>query len=92
MPGGIGKVNMGAMESQLNRNMKAAKTKERMRAKAEASKMAKEANIESTNLMDTQPKISEEQIISVFSTGEKVEKTPRGLQPPSNKKGKKSKK
>jgi len=91
MPGGMGKVNMGAMESQINRNMKAAKTKERMRAKAEASKAAKESNLNINNLNETNPKITEEQIISVFTTGEKVEKTPRGSQPP-NKKGKKSKK
>jgi hypothetical protein len=88
--GGMGKVNMGAMESQLNRNMKAAKTKERMRAKAEASKATKDAV---NNLAQTQsqtvPQLTEEQIISVFTTGETVEKTPRGAKPPiqnSNKK------
>jgi hypothetical protein len=37
-----GKVNTNAMESQLNKNMKAALNKERMRAKVEASRLAKE--------------------------------------------------
>jgi hypothetical protein len=94
MPGGMGKVNMGAMESQLNRNMKAAKTKERMRAKAEASKAAKEmsSNMNTNSFMENQPKMTEEQIISVFSTGEKVEKTPRGAQPVNKKQKSKNKK
>lgn len=92
MPGGMGKVNMGAMESQLNRNMKAAKTKERMRAKAEASRAAKESVSNLNNFMENQPKITEEQIISVFSTGEKVEKTPRGAQPQVKKQKSKNKK
>lgn len=88
MPGGMGKVNMGAMESQLNRNMKAAKTKERMKAKAEASRSAKESIINNNNNIQQQPQLTEEQIISVFSTGEKVEKTPRGTQPPNKKSNK----
>jgi RNA 3'-terminal phosphate cyclase len=39
---GGGKVNTKAMESQLNNRMKLAKTKERIRAKAEANAIAKE--------------------------------------------------
>lgn len=88
------KINMGAMEAQLNRNMKTAKMKERIRAKAEANAKAKEQ--ESTafcNMSDAQQKINDEEILKTFSTGEKVEKTPRGAKPPTpqtnNKKGKK---
>ena len=84
MPGlGKGaKMNMGAMEAQLNRNMKTAKMKERMRAKAEAKQTGFCNMSESNN--NSNP-ISEEEILKIFSTGEKVEKTPRGAKPPSTK-------
>ena len=74
------KMNMGAMEANLNKNMKAAKMRERMQAKVEANKA--EAN-KSTKTQDqtSKPTISEEDIIKIFSTGEKVEKTPRGAKP-----------
>jgi len=44
----------------------------------------------STNSLKEQTNLSDEQIISIFSTGEKVEKTPRGSKPiePNKKKGK----
>lgn len=89
------KINMGAMEAQLNRNMKTAKMKERMRAKAEANAKAREqASTAFCNMSDAQPqpqqKISDEEILKIFSTGEKVEKTPRGAKPPQpSKNGKK---
>jgi len=87
------KLNMGAMEAQLNRNMKNAKLKERIRAKAQANANAKmAANIASSNANSSQttPSLSEEELLKIFSTGEKVEKTPRGAKPPQkNKKGKK---
>lgn len=76
-----GKMNMGAMKSQLGKNMKMAQMKERMKAKAETNKMA---------TATAQP--------TVFSTGETVEKTPRGAKPEvsvntnTNKKKKKGKK
>ena len=96
------KVNMGAMEAQMNKNMNAAKMRERMKAKATANATAKETksneakastNVSKDNL------ISDEELIKIFSTGEKVERTPRGAKPPTNtnttnglKKKKKSKK
>ena len=74
-----GKMNMGAMEAQMNKNMKAAKMRERMQTKvqtqANKSKPADTTTISS-------PMISEEEIIKIFSTGEKVEKTPRGTKQP----------
>lgn len=91
--GGLGKVNMGAMESQLNRNMKTAQMKERMKAKAESSKISKMNNTTASNVVNNDPILTEEQIISVFSTGEKVDKTPRGQKNENNsKKAKKTKK
>jgi hypothetical protein len=86
-----GKLNMGAMEAQLNRNLKTAKMKERMRNKAENKKP--QQTQPSSNIANST--INEEEIIKVFSTGEKVERTPRGTKPPeqpSSNKKKKSKK
>lgn len=98
MPGlGKGsKLNVGAMEANLNRNMKTAKTKERIRAKAMANAAARAtsvSNVSSATFTETKPQISEEEILAIFSTGEKVEKTPRGAKPPvSTKNLKKNKK
>ena len=89
------KINMGAMEAHLNRNMKTAKMKERIKSKAEANAKAKEQDADSSSTMDAKPAISEEELLKIFSTGEKVEKTPRGAKPPpqntNNSSGKKKK-
>ena len=96
--GGNGKVNMGAMESQLNRNMKTAQMKERIRAKAEVNRILREKmeqeklaqqhiNVSTTSVSCEQG-VNDEELISIFSTGEKVEKTPRGAKPTQNKKKK----
>lgn len=99
--GGKGaKMNMGAMEAQMNKNLKAAKMRERMKAKAEASNLAKTQQMSSVdtpsnNIVYQNAPLTEEQLISVFSTGEKVERTPRGAKPPTQEslpsKGKKKK-
>ena len=80
-----GKINMNAMEAQLNRNMGAAKMKERMKAKAEHKAREKELNSQSTAYNNTNLNtngLTDEDLIKVFSTGEKVERTPRGAKPP----------
>ncbi len=90
---GGGKVNTAAMESQLNKRMKTAQMKERMRAKAEANSQAKAQT--ATAAAPVQPTISEEEIIKIFSSGEKAERTPRSAKPTQStgdKKKKKSKK
>jgi len=99
MGGMAKKMNMGAMESQLNRNMKTAKMKERMREKAENITKMKESGFCNMNeTTSNNNKLSDEEIFKIFSTGEKVEKTPRGTNPnningnTSNKKQKKNKK
>ena len=71
------KMNMGAMEAQMNKNMKMAKMKERMRAKVATPKTT-------TPAVPDKPVLSEEEIIKIFSTGEKVERTPRGAKPTTN--------
>ena len=81
------KINMGAMEAQLNKNMKNAQMKERIRAKAAAVAQAK-AEAKAKHDSPNEKTISEEEILKIFSTGEKVEKTPRGTKPPLNKKKK----
>jgi len=79
-----GKVNYGAMEAELNKKMRTAKMKERMKAKAEMNKMAK--NVQATQMQQTQqkPSISDEELIALFSKGEKAEKTPRNANPINN--------
>jgi len=74
-----GKMNMGAMKSQLDKNMKMAQMKERMKAKAESNKMAKET--QNANGNATTNANANANANTVFSTGETVEKTPRGTKP-----------
>ena len=85
-----GKVNTAAMEANLNQKMKIAKTKERIRAKAEANAKAKlEQQIleQQQKLTTKEPNITEEELVKIFSSGDKVERTPRGDK--KKKKGKK---
>jgi hypothetical protein len=102
--GGLGgKVNVGAMEAQMKKNLQMAKTKERMRANAEANRKAKmdpfaQKSPSSSQNVVSAPSLTEEELIKIFSTGEKGEKTPRNANPHSlkssntDKKKKKSKK
>ena len=64
-----GKLNTSAMEAQLQRNLKLAQQKERMKTKLDANKLAKEN--EKTNqsfIPDTSvPKMSDEELIQIFS-------------------------
>lgn len=63
---GKGKVNVGAMESALNKNLKMAKMRERMKAKVEQKQASANASTSNSN---------------VFSVGEKAEKTPINARP-----------
>lgn len=81
--GGKGKVNVGAMEGMLNKNLKAAKMKERMKATMQKNIIAKEMmeKIKQEHLNKqhlAKPSITDDDLISIFTTGDKVEKTPRG--------------
>jgi hypothetical protein len=78
--GKSGKVNYGAMEAELNKKMRNAKMKERMKAKAEMNKLAKNIQEQQQAEQVTQkPAISEEELIALFSKGEKAVKTPRNV-------------
>ena len=79
-----GKVNVGAMEAQLNRNLKNAQLKERIRAKAEANKKAQETHFPASVPISSNEGLTDEQLISIFSSGEKPEKTPRNAKPSSS--------
>jgi hypothetical protein len=79
-----GKVDVNAMEAQLNKNMKMMKTKERMRATVEANRLAKLNQQQQSSNESLPNPVSDEELVKIFSTGEKVEKTPRN----SNKKKK----
>lgn len=67
--------------------------KERIRAKAEVNRILRE-KMEQEKLSQQHANVSceqvinDEELISIFSTGEKVEKTPRGAKPTQNKKKK----
>ena len=90
MAGMNGKVDLGAMEARLNNKMKMAKTKERIRAKAQATaqtKLFQEAT--KAALAEQKPAVSEEEILKLFQSEEKVERTPRIQK--SGKKGKNNK-
>jgi hypothetical protein len=79
------KINMGAMEAQLNKNMKTAKMRERMKARAQAQASQSSLGTAQTSAeTPVKPALSEEELIKIFSTGEKVERTPRGAKPSSN--------
>lgn len=83
--GGLGgKVNVGAMEAQLNKSMKLAQTKERIKAKSAANQKARNSLAQTQLPIPDTPTISEEEIIKIFSTGEKVDKTPRNTNQPKN--------
>lgn len=94
---GGAKPNMGAMEAQLERNLKNAKMKERLAAKAESNRAAKEqeAKQKASQVTETleEARLREEKLLEIFNAGEKAERTPRGAQPqPKPVKKKKGKK
>jgi hypothetical protein len=82
---GGAKPNMGAMEAQLERNLKNAKMKERLAAKAESNRAAKERDAKQKAEQPTETleeaRLREEKLLAIFSAGEKAERTPRGAQP-----------
>ena len=61
-----------------------------MKSKAEKNS-AERANTGFCNMSDAKPAVSEEEIVNIFSTGEKVERTPRGAKPPPTSSNKKKK-
>lgn len=83
------KLNTGAMEAQLNKNLKMAQMKERIKTNANKKKNAVPVP---TCPITTGAGMTDEQLISIFSTGENVEKTPRGAKPSTDNNNNKKKK
>ena len=75
-----GKVNVNAMESQMQKNLKMAQMKERMKKKAESSQQSQQTQQPFTHASSAAP-LTDEQLFSVFSKGEKSEKSMRGDKP-----------
>jgi hypothetical protein len=102
MMGGMGggnnksKVNIGAMQSHLQRNMKLSQMKERMQQKLKAQQQQQQrdaaltATTQSANTSSNGVKPALQS--QVFSTGEVVERTPVEAPRPSNSNKKKKKK
>ena len=96
--GGMGgKVNMGAMEANLNQKMKQAKENEKLIAKAQARSKAKAEEQLLQEQMQQQaqqkPPLTEQELQDlIFSLEEKPERTPRGSKPTSKKGGAKHQK
>jgi hypothetical protein len=92
--GGLGKVNAGAMGAQMERKLKMAQQKERIRAKAEANALRRQ--MEQTQSVaseqKSQPTTTDEELMKLFSSGEKLEKTPRGTNSQKINNGNKKKK
>ena len=95
--GGKSKVNIGAMQSHLQRNMKLSQMKERMQQKLKAQQQQRDAalaaatqpvNTNSNNSNGVKPAPQSQ----VFSTGEVVERTPVEAPRPSNSNKKKKNK
>ena len=88
---GGAKPNMGAMETQLERNLKTAKMKERLAAKAETNRAAKQKADQQPKVTETleEARLREEKLLSIFNSGEKAERTPRGAQPQPQTQGQK---
>jgi hypothetical protein len=87
------KVNVNAMESQLNKNIKHAKMKERIKAKLEAkhAKQELEKLLQKQNAGQSETEtqtLTDEELVKIFRAGDKPEKTPR-IPKNKNKKNKK---
>jgi hypothetical protein len=84
MPGGMGgggaggKVNFGAMQSQLNKNMKQAQMRERLLKKVQDKQAAAAASAAASAAAAT---VSNGATTAVFQSGEKPAKTPRNPAP-----------
>jgi hypothetical protein len=76
------KLNTGAMEAQMNKNLKLAQMKERMKMKADKKNANTNTNTNTNTYTNANAKpLTDEQLISIFSTGETVEKSLRGAKP-----------
>jgi len=78
--GGNSKVNIGAMQSHLQKNMKLSKMKERMQQKLQQQRAAAQAAAAQAQAAAAPPP-PPKKTSQVFSTGEVVDKTDRNAGP-----------
>jgi hypothetical protein len=87
------KLDTNAMQQKMDRLTKQQAMKERMRKNIEAKQVAKLAAEATAAASQSQkPAITDEELFAIFSTGETVERTPRGAKPSGDNAGKKKKK
>ena len=96
MGGGMGsksKVNVGAMQSHLQRNMKQSQTKERLQQKLKAQQQQRDAALSAAAASAAATAAAATaSTTQVFSTGEVVDRTPIDASRPSNSNSNKKKK
>jgi hypothetical protein len=79
--GGGGKVNFGAMQSQLNKNMKQSQMRERLLKKVQDKQAAAAASAAAAVAAAAPPLPTNGKTTAVFTSGEKPAKTPRTTAP-----------
>jgi hypothetical protein len=79
--GGGGKVNFGAMQSQLNKNMKQSQMRERLLKKVQDKQAAAAAATAAAAAAASAPLPTNGKTTAVFQSGEKPAKTPRTAPP-----------
>jgi len=79
--GGGGKVNFGAMQSQLNKNMKQSQMRERLLKKVQDKQAAAAASAAAASAAASAPLPANGKTTAVFQSGEKPAKTPRTAPP-----------
>ena len=75
------KLDTNAMQQRLDKNMKAAAFKERLKKKMEMKQLEALAAEVCKPINANANALSDEQLVSMFSTGDKVERTPRTAKP-----------
>ena len=87
------KLDTNAMQQRMDRMTKHEAMKDRIRKKMEAKQLAQLAAVAAAPQQPAQAPISDEELFAIFSTGEKVDRTPRGAKPAGEESsGKKKKK
>ena len=87
-----GKMNTGAMAAKMSENLKTAQLRESIKEKAQKNAQAKMQQQQQPQIMPPSKALTDDELIKIFSTGEKVERTPRQQQAPDGAKKKKNKK
>lgn len=74
------KINVNAMESEMNKNIKKAKMKERLKSKLQSKAEKQELDNllrGKTNVEKSEKSLTDEELVKIFRVGDKPDKTPR---------------